>query len=117
MDDDKRNWNGESNATVTIEFSRHLKGPHLFDIIEMIGKEETVKRIEKAIVSLIKKKPLKFRGFLLKIYRNLTTNQSNIFIFSPSNFTLSLFLLPKKLLNHIGNQFCSNVLKPPLIPT
>ena len=26
-----------------------LKGPHLFDIIEMIGKEETVKRIEKAI--------------------------------------------------------------------
>ncbi|MDY0118910.1 MAG: glutamate--tRNA ligase, partial [Bacilli bacterium] len=29
-----------------------LKGPHLFDIIEMIGKEETVKRIEKAIASL-----------------------------------------------------------------
>jgi len=29
-----------------------LKGPHLFDIIEMIGKEETVKRIEKAIQSL-----------------------------------------------------------------
>jgi glutamyl-tRNA synthetase len=29
-----------------------LKGPHLFDIIEMIGKEETVKRIEKAINSL-----------------------------------------------------------------
>jgi glutamyl-tRNA synthetase len=29
-----------------------LKGPHLFDIIEMIGKEETVKRIEKAITSL-----------------------------------------------------------------
>ncbi len=26
-----------------------LKGPHLFDIIEMIGKEETVRRIEKAI--------------------------------------------------------------------
>ena len=26
-----------------------LKGPHLFDIIELIGKEETVKRIEKAI--------------------------------------------------------------------
>lgn len=26
-----------------------LKGPHLFDIIEMIGKEETVKRIVKAI--------------------------------------------------------------------
>ena len=29
-----------------------LKGPHLFDIIEMIGKAETVKRIEKAITSL-----------------------------------------------------------------
>ncbi|GGD22363.1 glutamate--tRNA ligase [Flavobacterium orientale] len=26
-----------------------LKGPHLFDIIEMIGKDETVKRIDKAI--------------------------------------------------------------------
>ncbi len=29
-----------------------LKGPHLFDIIEMIGKAETVNRIEKAIASL-----------------------------------------------------------------
>ncbi|NJM79395.1 MAG: glutamate--tRNA ligase [Flavobacterium sp.] len=29
-----------------------LKGPHLFDIIEMIGREETVKRIEKAIETL-----------------------------------------------------------------
>lgn len=29
-----------------------LKGPHLFDIIEMIGKQETVKRIEKAIETL-----------------------------------------------------------------
>lgn len=29
-----------------------LKGPHLFDIIEMIGKAETVKRIEKAIACL-----------------------------------------------------------------
>ena len=29
-----------------------LKGPHLFDIIEMIGKEESIKRIEKAIVTL-----------------------------------------------------------------
>jgi glutamyl-tRNA synthetase len=29
-----------------------LKGPHLFDIIEMIGKAETMKRIEKAIASL-----------------------------------------------------------------
>ncbi len=29
-----------------------LKGPHLFDIIDMIGKAETVKRIEKAIASL-----------------------------------------------------------------
>ncbi len=29
-----------------------LKGPHLFDIIEMFGKAETVKRIEKAITSL-----------------------------------------------------------------
>ncbi len=29
-----------------------LKGPHLFDIIEIIGKEETIKRIEKAIASL-----------------------------------------------------------------
>jgi len=29
-----------------------LKGPHLFDIIEVIGKEETIKRLEKAITSL-----------------------------------------------------------------
>lgn len=29
-----------------------LKGPHLFDIIELIGKEETKNRIEKAIASL-----------------------------------------------------------------
>jgi glutamyl-tRNA synthetase len=28
-----------------------LKGPHLFDIIELIGKQETIKRIEKAISS------------------------------------------------------------------
>ena len=29
-----------------------LKGPHLFDIVEVIGKEETIKRLEKAIASL-----------------------------------------------------------------
>jgi glutamyl-tRNA synthetase len=29
-----------------------LKGVHLFDIVEMIGKEATIKRIEKAIISL-----------------------------------------------------------------
>lgn len=29
-----------------------LKGPHLFDIVELIGKEETIKRIEKAIATL-----------------------------------------------------------------
>ncbi|WP_313805839.1 glutamate--tRNA ligase [Flavobacterium sp.] len=29
-----------------------LKGPHLFDIVEMIGKEETIKRLQKAIASL-----------------------------------------------------------------
>jgi glutamyl-tRNA synthetase len=29
-----------------------LKGPHLFDIIEMIGKQETINRIEKAIANL-----------------------------------------------------------------
>ena len=29
-----------------------LKGPHLFDIVELIGKEETIKRIEKAIEKL-----------------------------------------------------------------
>ncbi|WP_396165624.1 glutamate--tRNA ligase [Flavobacterium sp.] len=29
-----------------------LKGPHLFDIIEVIGKDETIKRLEKAITSL-----------------------------------------------------------------
>lgn len=29
-----------------------LKGPHLFDIMELIGKEETIKRIEKAIATL-----------------------------------------------------------------
>jgi len=29
-----------------------LKGPHLFDIVEMIGKDETIKRLEKAIATL-----------------------------------------------------------------
>jgi len=29
-----------------------MKGPHLFDIVELIGKEETIKRIEKAIATL-----------------------------------------------------------------
>ena len=29
-----------------------LKGPHLFDIVEIIGKEETIKRIQKAITTL-----------------------------------------------------------------
>ena len=29
-----------------------LKGPHLFDIVELIGKEETIKRLGKAIVTL-----------------------------------------------------------------
>lgn len=29
-----------------------LKGPHLFDIVEMLGKEESIKRIERAITSL-----------------------------------------------------------------
>jgi glutamyl-tRNA synthetase len=29
-----------------------LKGPHLFDIVEIIGKEETIRRIEKAIATL-----------------------------------------------------------------
>jgi glutamyl/glutaminyl-tRNA synthetase len=28
-----------------------LKGPHLFEIVELIGKEETIKRIEKAVAS------------------------------------------------------------------
>ena len=29
-----------------------LKGPHLFDIVELIGKEETISRLEKAIIML-----------------------------------------------------------------
>ena len=29
-----------------------LKGPHLFDIVELVGKEETIKRLEKAIATL-----------------------------------------------------------------
>jgi len=29
-----------------------LKGPHLFDIVELIGKDETIKRIQKAIATL-----------------------------------------------------------------
>ena len=29
-----------------------LKGPHLFDILELIGKEETISRLQKAIISL-----------------------------------------------------------------
>jgi glutamyl-tRNA synthetase len=29
-----------------------LKGPHLFDIVELIGKEETIRRIEEVIATL-----------------------------------------------------------------
>ena len=29
-----------------------LKGPHLFDIVELLGKEETIKRLEKAIIKI-----------------------------------------------------------------
>ena len=29
-----------------------LKGPHLFDITEMIGKEETIRRLESAIKNI-----------------------------------------------------------------
>jgi glutamyl-tRNA synthetase len=29
-----------------------LKGPHLFDIVEVIGKEETISRIQKTIINL-----------------------------------------------------------------
>ncbi len=29
-----------------------LKGPHLFDIVELIGKEETIRRLEKAIATI-----------------------------------------------------------------
>jgi glutamyl-tRNA synthetase len=29
-----------------------LKGPHLFDIVELIGKEETIKRLEKAVATI-----------------------------------------------------------------
>ena len=29
-----------------------LKGPHLFDIVELLGKEETIQRLEKAIATL-----------------------------------------------------------------
>lgn len=29
-----------------------LKGPHLFDIVELLGKEETIKRLEKAIATI-----------------------------------------------------------------
>jgi glutamyl-tRNA synthetase len=29
-----------------------LKGPHLFDIVEVIGKDETIRRIQKAITLL-----------------------------------------------------------------
>jgi len=29
-----------------------LKGPHLFDIVELLGKDETIKRLEKAIATL-----------------------------------------------------------------
>lgn len=29
-----------------------LKGPHLFDIAELVGKQETIQRIQKAIATL-----------------------------------------------------------------
>lgn len=28
------------------------KGPHMFDVIEIIGKEETIRRMEKALLTL-----------------------------------------------------------------
>jgi glutamyl-tRNA synthetase len=34
-----------------------LKGPHLFDIVELIGKEETIKRIQKSNDIIKQKKP------------------------------------------------------------
>jgi hypothetical protein len=34
----KTKWNGKSNATVSFEFGWRVESPHLFDIVEVIGK-------------------------------------------------------------------------------
>ncbi len=43
---------GKVMQPLRVSLVGELKGPHLFDIIEIIGKEETLKRIEKAIATV-----------------------------------------------------------------
>jgi glutamyl-tRNA synthetase len=43
---------GKVMQPVRLSLVGALKGPHLFDIVELIGKEETIKRLEKAIATL-----------------------------------------------------------------
>jgi glutamyl-tRNA synthetase len=43
---------GKVMQPVRLSLVGALKGPHLFDIVAFIGKEETIKRIQKAIISL-----------------------------------------------------------------
>jgi len=54
-----KHWMGENNIgmgkvmqPLRLSIVGALKGPHLFDIIEMIGKQETVHRIKRAIANL-----------------------------------------------------------------
>jgi glutamyl-tRNA synthetase len=58
----KLEW--ESNATVPFEFGWCFKGPHLFDIVELIGKKETITRIQKS-KQFIKKKPPILEAFFI----------------------------------------------------
>ncbi len=43
---------GKVMQTFRLSLVGALKGPHLFDIVELIGKEETIKRVKKAITTL-----------------------------------------------------------------
>ena len=43
---------GKVMAPLRLSVVGELKGPHLFDIMELIGKEETISRINKAVETL-----------------------------------------------------------------
>jgi hypothetical protein len=42
----KRKLEWGKYATISFEFSWRAPSPHLFDIVEVIGKEETISRIQ-----------------------------------------------------------------------
>jgi glutamyl-tRNA synthetase len=48
----KTKLNGKVMQPFRLSLVGALKGPHLFDIVEVIEKEETISRIQKAIATL-----------------------------------------------------------------